>query len=63
MTVQTLKAPLSRFAAAALCAATLLLGACSNQELYTQLSERQANEMMRTVASELSVSLRVAQVA
>jgi type III secretion protein J len=46
MTVQTPQAPLSRFATAALCAATLLLGACSNQELYSQLSERQANEMV-----------------
>ncbi len=51
MTVQTPQAPLSRFAAAALCAATLLLGACSNQELYTQLSERQANEMVAVLRS------------
>ena len=51
MTVQTPQAPLSRIAAAALCAATLLLGACSNQELYTQLSERQANEMVAVLRS------------
>jgi len=51
MLVQTPQAPLSRFAAAALCAATLLLGACSNQELYTQLSERQANEMVAVLRS------------
>ena len=51
MTVHTPRAPLSRLAAAALCAATLLLGACSNQELYTQLSERQANEMVAVLRS------------
>lgn len=38
--------PLSRLATAALAAATLLLAACSEQELYGQLSERQANEMV-----------------
>ncbi len=36
----------SRLAAAALCATTLLLAGCSEQELYGQLSERQANEMV-----------------
>jgi len=51
MTVRTPTSPLSRLAAAALCAATLLLGACSNQELYTQLSERQANEMVAVLRS------------
>ncbi len=35
-----------RLVLAASCTLTLLLGACSNQELYTQLSERQANEMV-----------------
>jgi type III secretion protein J len=43
---ETPTSPLSRLAIAALCAATLLLGACSNQEVYSQLSERQANEMV-----------------
>jgi type III secretion protein J len=36
----------SRFGAAALCSLCLLLAACSEQELYSQLSERQANEMV-----------------
>jgi type III secretion protein J len=43
--------PLSRLAAAALAAATLLLAACSEQELYGQLSERQANEMVAVLRS------------
>jgi len=38
--------PLARLATAALAAATLMLAACSEQELYGQLSERQANEMV-----------------
>jgi type III secretion protein J len=51
MTVQTPTSSLSRLAAAAMCAATLLLGACSNQELYSQLSERSANEMVAVLRS------------
>lgn len=52
MTVQTSTSQLWRSAAvAALCATTLLLGACSNQELYSQLSERQANEMVAVLRS------------
>jgi type III secretion protein J len=52
MTLQTSTLSLWRSAAvAALCAATLLLGACSNQELYSQLSERQANEMVAALRS------------
>jgi len=43
--------PLSRLAAAALAAATLMLAACSEQELYGQLSERQANEMVAVLRS------------
>ncbi|HEX6018726.1 MAG TPA: type III secretion inner membrane ring lipoprotein SctJ [Burkholderiaceae bacterium] len=38
--------PLARLTTAVLAAATLLLAACSEQELYGQLSERQANEMV-----------------
>jgi type III secretion protein J len=36
---------------AAPCALLLLLGGCSNQELYSQLSERQANEMVALLRS------------
>lgn len=36
----------SRTTAAALCSLCLLLAACSEQELYSKLSERQANEMV-----------------
>ena len=43
--------PLSRLATAALVAATLVLAACSEQELYGQLSERQANEMVAVLRS------------
>ena len=43
--------PLSRLATAALAAATLLLAACSEQELYGQLSERQANDMVAVLRS------------
>jgi type III secretion system YscJ/HrcJ family lipoprotein len=43
--------PLSRLATAALAAATLMLAACSEQELYGQLSERQANEMVAVLRS------------
>jgi len=42
---------MSRLAAAALCPAPLLLAACSDQELYSQLSERQANEMVAVLRS------------
>jgi type III secretion protein J len=42
---------LARLGTVALCAATLLLGACSEQELYSQLSERQANEMVAVLRS------------
>lgn len=42
---------LSRLATATLAAATLLLAACSAQELYGQLSERQANEMVAVLRS------------
>jgi type III secretion protein J len=40
-----------RLAAAALCSTALLLAACSEQELYSQLSERQANEMVAVLRS------------
>jgi len=43
--------PLSRLAMAALAAATLMLAACSEQELYGELSERQANEMVAVLRS------------
>jgi len=43
--------PLSRLAVAALAAATLMLAACSEQELYGELSERQANEMVAVLRS------------
>jgi type III secretion protein J len=43
--------PLSRLATAALAAATLMLAACSEQELYGQLTERQANEMVAALRS------------
>ncbi|HEU5296753.1 MAG TPA: type III secretion inner membrane ring lipoprotein SctJ [Burkholderiaceae bacterium] len=43
--------PLSRLATAALAAATLMLAACSEQELYGELSERQANEMVAVLRS------------
>ena len=33
------------------CALLMLLAACSNQELYTQLTERQANEMVAVLRS------------
>jgi type III secretion protein J len=42
---------LRRVALAAACGVTLLLGACSKQELYSQLSERQANEMVAVLRS------------
>jgi type III secretion protein J len=41
----------TRLFAAALCCSTLLLAACSEQELYSQLSERQANEMVAVLRS------------
>ena len=43
--------PLSRLTIAALAAATLTLAACSEQELYGELSERQANEMVAVLRS------------
>ncbi len=42
---------LRRLVRAAPCALLLLLAACSNQELYSQLSERQANEMVAVLRS------------
>ncbi len=41
----------SRTTAAALCSLCLLLAACSEQELYSKLSERQANEMVAVLRS------------
>ncbi|HJV95522.1 MAG TPA: type III secretion inner membrane ring lipoprotein SctJ [Albitalea sp.] len=43
---------LRRLARAAPCALLMLLAACSNQELYSQLSERQANEMVALLRSK-----------
>src|SRR5215510_13773854 len=43
--------PLTRLATAVLAAATLMLAACSEQELYGELSERQANEMVAVLRS------------
>jgi len=42
---------LRRVALAAACVLTLLLAACSRQELYSQLTERQANEMVAALRS------------
>jgi type III secretion protein J len=42
---------LRRAGLATYCALALLLGACSKQELYSQLSERQANEMVAVLRS------------
>ena len=43
--------PFVRLATAALCALTVLLAGCSEQELYSQLSERQANDMVAVLRS------------
>jgi type III secretion protein J len=42
---------LRRLTLKAACATTLLLAACSGQELYSQLTERQANEMVAALRS------------
>ena len=42
---------LRRLARAAPCALLMLIAACSNQELYSQLSERQANDMLALLRS------------
>jgi type III secretion protein J len=42
---------LRRAGLATYCALALMLGACSKQELYSQLSERQANEMVAVLRS------------
>jgi type III secretion protein J len=42
---------LRRVGLAAWCALALVLGACSKQELYSQLTERQANEMVAVLRS------------
>jgi type III secretion protein J len=44
-------ATFARRAALAPCALLMLLAGCSNQELYSQLSERQANEMVAVLRS------------
>jgi type III secretion protein J len=47
----TLLQPLRRAALAAACALPMLLAACSGHELYSQLTERQANEMVAALRS------------
>src|SRR5205085_3217473 len=56
----TMKA-LQRFIFAAPCALLVLLAGCSEQELYGQLTERQANEMVAVLRSAGIAADKVAQ--